>query len=101
MRRRTLLKAGMSVTAGALFSCGGNRSAGMWRFFTDEEARAVEAITAQLIPAHQDPGAKEVGVVYYIDTQTLTRMSPSARWASRACNRRRANEFFFSQSVVN
>lgn len=41
---------------------------GYWRFFTPEEAQAVEAYAARLLPGTpDDPGAREAGVVYYID----------------------------------
>ncbi len=41
---------------------------GAWRFFTPHEARTVEAFTARLLPGSpEDPGAREAGVVYYID----------------------------------
>ena len=40
-----------------------------WRFFTEAEARLVDAITDQIIPADQDPGARDVGVVNFIDKQ--------------------------------
>jgi len=57
----------------ALLAAGGTGcSSGKWRFFTDEEARTVEAICEQLIPADRDPGARDAGVVNYIDIQ-LTR----------------------------
>ena len=37
-------------------------------FFTPHEARTVEALTATLLPGTpEDPGAREAGVVYYID----------------------------------
>ncbi len=37
-------------------------------FFRPHEARTVEAITARLLPGDaEDPGAREAGVVYYID----------------------------------
>ncbi len=41
-------------------------------FFTPEEAAVVEAIAEQFIPTDEDPGAREAGVVYFIDRQ-LTR----------------------------
>jgi hypothetical protein len=44
-----------------------------WRFFSDDEAALVEAVTEQIIPADQDPGAKEAGVVYFIDKQLAGR----------------------------
>ena len=71
LRRRTFLGAGLSAAvAGAGVFCGGAR--GGWRFFTAAEARTVEAICEQLIPADRDAGARQAGAVNYIDIQ-LTR----------------------------
>jgi len=42
---------------------------GPWRFFTVEEARTVEAMCEQIIPADHDPGAAWAGVVRFIDRQ--------------------------------
>ena len=42
---------------------------GGWRFLTPDEALLVEAVAEQIIPADQDPGAKQAGVVYFIDRQ--------------------------------
>jgi gluconate 2-dehydrogenase gamma chain len=69
LRRRTLLGAGLSAVAGAAVSCHTKRTGSSWRFFTDDEARTVDAIAAQLIPSGPSPGAHEAGVVYYIDIQ--------------------------------
>lgn len=68
LRRRKFL--GVLAAGGA---CGSamvyrDRASG-WRFFTEEEARTVDAICEQLIPADADPGAHEAGVVNYIDIQ--------------------------------
>jgi hypothetical protein len=42
--------------------------AGVLRVFTALEARTVEALTARILPGDaDDPGAREAGVVYYID----------------------------------
>jgi len=42
---------------------------GLLNFFSLHEAQTVEAITARLLPGTpDDPGAREAGVVYYIDT---------------------------------
>ena len=72
IKRRTFLKAGLAATAaGYALSCVRSGS-GAWRFFTDAEAQTVEAVSAQLIPADRDLGAKEAFVVNYIDIQ-LTR----------------------------
>jgi gluconate 2-dehydrogenase gamma chain len=38
-----------------------------FKYFTPEQAACVEAITEQIIPADQDPGARWAGVVHYID----------------------------------
>ncbi len=41
---------------------------GMLGFFTPDEARTVEALTATILPGTpEDPGAREAGAVYYID----------------------------------
>jgi gluconate 2-dehydrogenase gamma chain len=44
-----------------------------WRFFTEEEARLAEAIVEQVIPADQDPGARDAGVVNFLDKQLAGR----------------------------
>ena len=73
VRRRTFLGAGLSAAmAGAGISCGGAGRGAGWRFFTAAEAQAVEAICEQIIPADRDAGARQAGVVDYIDIQ-LTR----------------------------
>lgn len=41
---------------------------GVLKFFTLHEANTVEAVTARILPGSaEDPGAREAGVVYYID----------------------------------
>lgn len=41
---------------------------GLLQYFTPHEARTVEALTARILPGTpDDPGAREAGVVYYID----------------------------------
>ncbi len=70
MRRRTFLGAAAAAAAGGtaiMWRAAKNGSA--WRFFTSDEARTVEAICGQIIPADGDPGAKEAGVANYIDIQ--------------------------------
>ena len=66
--RRAFLGAGLSAAA-LTAACGGKT--GAWRWLSDAEARTLEAICAQLIPPDQDAGAKEAGVVNYIDTQLM------------------------------
>ncbi len=71
--RRAFLGAGLSVAAGTTISCTKGSAVGTWRFFTSAQAQTVEAICAQLIPADQDPGAREAGVVNFIDLQLSKR----------------------------
>ena len=44
-------------------------AAGGWRFFTPDEAALVEAVAEQIVPADQDAGATDAGVVFFIDRQ--------------------------------
>jgi gluconate 2-dehydrogenase gamma chain len=48
-------------------------------FFNDEEARFVEAAVDRLIPADDWAGAKEAGVLYYIDRQLAAAYGVGAR----------------------
>jgi gluconate 2-dehydrogenase gamma chain len=43
-----------------------------FEFFTPEEAVEIEAITARIIPTDETPGAREAGVVYFIDRGLVT-----------------------------
>lgn len=52
-------------------------SRGMLRFFGTEEARHVEALTATIMPGSpDDPGAREAGVLTFIDTYLAKADSP-------------------------
>jgi gluconate 2-dehydrogenase gamma chain len=44
-------------------------AAGPLQTFSRDEARLVEALCDQVIPADDAPGAKQAGVLYYIDRQ--------------------------------
>ncbi|MEO8592380.1 MAG: gluconate 2-dehydrogenase subunit 3 family protein [Candidatus Solibacter sp.] len=72
LRRRTFLGVGLAA-AGSTLSCAPVPSGGVWRFFTPIQARTVDAICAQIIPADQDPGAREAGAVHFIDLQLSKR----------------------------
>ena len=64
-----------SLAASALYS-------GPLALFTGEEAKLIEALTNQIIPSDDAPGAVETGVVYYIDKQLagpLQRFEPIYR----------------------
>lgn len=70
VRRRRFLKLGLTAgAAGSLVSCGRTGGGAYWRFFTAAEARTVDAISEQIIPADEFPGASEAGVVRFIDLQ--------------------------------
>jgi gluconate 2-dehydrogenase gamma chain len=70
LKRRRFLGAGLSATAaGVLASCGRTGGGPHWRFFTAAEASAVDAICERIIPADKDPGARQAGVVNFIDLQ--------------------------------
>jgi gluconate 2-dehydrogenase gamma chain len=43
-----------------------------WEFLTPAEAKEVEAISACIIPSDGTPGAREAGVVYFIDRALVT-----------------------------
>ena len=43
-----------------------------FEFFTPEEAAEVEAIAARIIPTDETPGAREAGVIYFIDRALVT-----------------------------
>lgn len=68
--RRTFLGAAAVATLSGAAGCGGAR--GAWRFFKDREARSLEALLEWLIPEGDGPGAREAGVIRYIDRQLTT-----------------------------
>ena len=43
-----------------------------FEFFTPEEAKEVEALSSCIIPSDDSPGAREAGVVYFIDRALIT-----------------------------
>jgi gluconate 2-dehydrogenase gamma chain len=65
--------AGMAATApanGTAEAVDSARIEHAWRFFNDNEVRAVEAVVARIIPTDDTgPGAKEAGVAVFIDLQ--------------------------------
>ena len=50
-----------------------------FEFFTPEQAKEVDAITARIIPTDETPGAREAGVVYFIDRALATFSSDSQK----------------------
>jgi gluconate 2-dehydrogenase gamma chain len=85
-RRNFLLRAGTGISAAwvsanwpALFSAARHAHEAAQaakppklEFFTAEQAIEIEAISARIIPADSTPGAREAGVVYFIDRGLAT-----------------------------
>ena len=67
--RRAFVKAAGTAVGGMMMAPACVPSAGEWRFLSDVEAKVVEAIAEQMIPADQDAGARDANVVNYIDKQ--------------------------------
>jgi gluconate 2-dehydrogenase gamma chain len=69
--RRNFLKITTLAIGGSVFaySCKAERPG--YYFFTEEEARCLIAICEQIIPADEDPGATDAGVIHYIDKQMV------------------------------
>jgi gluconate 2-dehydrogenase gamma chain len=67
LSRRAFLQTAMAAAAASGLACGRNGTP--WRFLTIEEARALAAMSDQIIPSDQDPGASWAGVVNFIDRQ--------------------------------
>jgi len=75
--RRKFIQVTTAAAAGSVVGCTNKGSP--WRFFTLQEGWTVAAICERLIPADQDPGATEAGVVNFIDLQL---MGPYKRYRS-------------------
>jgi gluconate 2-dehydrogenase gamma chain len=76
-------------------------------FFTAEEARQMEAVSEQIIPSDDGPGAREAGAVYFIDYvlgQTEPHLQPIFRSGLKelaaACAPDKFNELGISQQIV-
>ena len=65
-RRHFLGAAAAGAITGAAAGCGGGSR---WRSLSDEEGRTLEALVECIIPAGDGPGAREAGVIHYIDRQ--------------------------------
>jgi gluconate 2-dehydrogenase gamma chain len=72
LNRRRFIAATAAAAAGAATGCRSSRSS-PWRFFTIEEARTLNAVCEQIIPADDAPGAAWAGVIRYIDRQLVGR----------------------------
>jgi gluconate 2-dehydrogenase gamma chain len=94
MDRRVFVKV-LAAGAGAV-SITGSATPWTWRFFTDIEAVLVDAISEQIIPADEDPGAHDAGVVRFIDWQlasTYRRYQADYREGLRGVDQASLSEF--------
>ena len=67
--RRAFVKAAGTAVGGMLLAPACTQRASQRRFLTDAEAKVVDAVVEQIIPADQDAGARDANVVNYIDRQ--------------------------------
>jgi len=63
------------IMATAQYACEAKKVGMEFETLTSEEATQIEAIAAQIIPSDDTPGAKEAGVVYFIDRALSTFMA--------------------------
>ena len=77
--RRGFLKTGAVAAAAAAAACG--KPASGWRVLGEDEAATLGAACDRVVPADEDPGASQAGVVSFIDRQLATRQKESlATW---------------------
>jgi gluconate 2-dehydrogenase gamma chain len=67
-----LAAAAGELASGTLLSCAPVPHTSEWRIFTDADAAVVDAIAALIIPTDDTPGAREAGVVQFIDRSLAT-----------------------------
>jgi gluconate 2-dehydrogenase gamma chain len=69
LNRRIFLRTALFGGAAATFLSACTVNPGRWRVLSNAEAWLVDAITEQIIPRDQDPGARDAGVLNFIDKQ--------------------------------
>lgn len=75
--RRGFISLAAAGAGGMVFlvRCSYPQGFSLYRFFTEAEARLVDALADQIIPPGDWPGGREAGVTYYIDKQLATNLS--------------------------
>jgi len=56
-----------AIIAAANFACSAKEAGAPFELLTAAEAAELEAITSQIIPSDGTPGAKEAGIIYFLD----------------------------------
>jgi len=69
--RRKFFQLAVLGSGGILLFTKCNSSNTDWRFFTNEEARLMDAIADQIIPPDEWPGGRESGVTNFVDKQLI------------------------------
>ena len=78
MTRRGYLALGLGVSAEVLAAqqhardAAANPAGASFSVLTPDETRLIETLTSQIIPTDTSPGAREAGVVYFIDRALAT-----------------------------
>jgi gluconate 2-dehydrogenase gamma chain len=67
--RRNFIKVGGALSGTLLLASCGKKVHSKYRSFTDAEALTVIALSEQIVPADEDPGATDAGVIHFIDRQ--------------------------------
>lgn len=68
-RRQFLKYSALGIAGSSLLASCSQQPRSRWRFFTESEARLVDAVTEQIIPTDEFPGAIEAGCLNFIDKQ--------------------------------
>jgi gluconate 2-dehydrogenase gamma chain len=67
-RRTFFMTTGVSIGGAALlYSC--HQPGETWSYLQEAEARILDAMLDQIIPGDKDPGARDAGVIYFVDRQ--------------------------------
>ena len=89
LNRRAFLQAALAAAAASGMTVACSRNATPWRFLTLDEARTLAALSDQIVPPDQDPGASWAGVVNYIDRQLcrpFESLQKTYRWGLAGVN---------------
>ena len=72
LNRRNFIKSAGLAFGGVLLLPSCLKQNNIYRFFTPEEAKCIIALSEQIIPKDESPGATDAGVIFYIDRQLST-----------------------------